>query len=264
MTNADVEGIIDDRIGARPPATGFEDSESSCSNRGAESRVLLIGSFRAVRGRLVDALSAEGVTVSTDLAAARLAPSPALLVVDDSTLEGPTADDLVKLRGEARVPVLFLHTEDDVEGPSWDTDETDGSPTHFGTARLLSRVLGSWSRARPSGSGRSNCVVEAGGLRCDFGRRSASVVGRSVALSPSQFDLFSVFMKNAGDALTHQQLLVSVWGPAYSNEVDYLRVHVGRLRQKFERYPSSPRHFVAAPGIGYRLSLGEMRSVSLG
>jgi two-component system KDP operon response regulator KdpE len=62
-------------------------------------------------------------------------------------------------------------------------------------------------------------------------------------------------MKNAGKVLTHQQLLVTVWGPAYAKETQYLRVYMGQLRQKLERDAAHPRYFVTEPGVGYRLRI---------
>jgi two-component system KDP operon response regulator KdpE len=79
------------------------------------------------------------------------------------------------------------------------------------------------------------------------------VSGRSVHLTPNEFKLLSVLVKNAGRVLTHQLLLKEVWGPGSRNEAHYLRVYVNQLRQKIERDAARPRYLLTETGVGYRL-----------
>ena len=74
-----------------------------------------------------------------------------------------------------------------------------------------------------------------------------------VKLSRKEYDLLKILATHLGKVITHQQLLQEVWGPAYVEETQYLRVYIGQLRQKLERDPATPRWLITEPGVGYRL-----------
>jgi two-component system KDP operon response regulator KdpE len=74
-----------------------------------------------------------------------------------------------------------------------------------------------------------------------------------IALTPTEFSLLLVMARDAGRVITHRQLLRQVWGPAYVDDVQYLRVYMMQLRQKLEQDPTQPQLLVTTPGIGYRL-----------
>ena len=80
-----------------------------------------------------------------------------------------------------------------------------------------------------------------------------TVGGEEVHLTPIEFDLLRALMRNRGRLMTHRMLLREVWGPAYEDDTQVLRVHVANLRRKIEREPGSPRLILTDPGIGYRL-----------
>jgi two-component system KDP operon response regulator KdpE len=92
-----------------------------------------------------------------------------------------------------------------------------------------------------------------GDLRVDLARREVSVDGRAVHLTPNEFKLLSVLVKNAGKVLTHRHLLKEVWGPSSVAESHYLRVYMNQLRQKLEADAARPRYLLTEPGVGYRL-----------
>ena len=77
------------------------------------------------------------------------------------------------------------------------------------------------------------------------------VRGEPVELTPTEFNLLVYLMENAGKVLQHHTILQHVWGPEYGPESEYLRVYVGRLRQKIELDPSNPHHLITERGIGY-------------
>ncbi len=74
-----------------------------------------------------------------------------------------------------------------------------------------------------------------------------------IKVTPTEYDLLKLFMKNSGKVLTHNFLLKEVWGIGYQNEVHYLRVFVNQLRQKIEKDPSRPKKILTETGIGYRM-----------
>ena len=100
-------------------------------------------------------------------------------------------------------------------------------------------------------------VIKAGSVEIDLVKRLVSKGGESARLSPKEYDLLACLARGGGRVLTHKQLLTAVWGPAHAEDVQYLRVFVGQLRQKLEDDPSDPRLIVTEPGVGYRFRPGE-------
>ena len=86
----------------------------------------------------------------------------------------------------------------------------------------------------------------------NFDRREVRLNGEGVKLTPTEYDLLKYMIENAGKVLTQKMLLTAVWGPAYSDQAQYLRVFVGQLRKKLEKNPASPRFILTDLGVGYR------------
>ena len=76
--------------------------------------------------------------------------------------------------------------------------------------------------------------------------------GADVRLTPIEWGIVEMLVRNAGKLVSQRQLLQQVWGPAYGTETNYLRVHMAHIRRKLEPDPSQPRYFVTEPGMGYR------------
>jgi two-component system KDP operon response regulator KdpE len=91
-------------------------------------------------------------------------------------------------------------------------------------------------------------------LRIDLDSRSVTKGSTPVKLTVTEFALLSLFVRNAGRVLTHRYILEQVWGPAYVDETQYTRVHVGNLRKKIEEDPEHPRLIQTESGIGYRFA----------
>jgi two-component system KDP operon response regulator KdpE len=100
-------------------------------------------------------------------------------------------------------------------------------------------------------------VICAGDLVIDSPRRLVTRAGEPVHLSPKEYDLLVRLAEADGKVLTHKELLLAVWGPAHVDDMQYLRVFVGQLRQKIEADPSTPRLILTQPGIGYRFMADE-------
>ena len=118
-----------------------------------------------------------------------------------------------------------------------------------GIDELLARLRAVLRRTAPAGEP----VIAVGDLAIDLQKRSVSVGGKPVHLTPHQFDLLRVFAVNKGKLLTHRMLLQEVWGPAYGRESNLLHVNVSQLRRKIEPDRAHPRYLVTEPGAGYRL-----------
>jgi two-component system, OmpR family, KDP operon response regulator KdpE len=95
-------------------------------------------------------------------------------------------------------------------------------------------------------------VVEAEGFTIDLVNKRVTRDGSDVHLTPKEWDVAEVLVRNPGRLVSQRELLHSVWGPEYETETEYLRVLMGRLRLKLESDRSRPRHFRTEPGMGYR------------
>jgi len=119
----------------------------------------------------------------------------------------------------------------------------------FGIDELLARLRAALRRT----GGTHEPVVEIGDLRVDLEKRSVTVRGELVQLTPHEYAMLALFARNPGKLLTHRAILKEVWGPAYGQESHYLHVYVSQLRRKIEADPSRPRYLLTEPGAGYRL-----------
>jgi len=102
--------------------------------------------------------------------------------------------------------------------------------------------------------------VTIGAVEVDFDARQVTSNGRTVRLTPKEFDLLRYLVAHANKTISHRELLQAVWGPDYGDQVDYLRVFVNQLRKKIEPKPSSPVFLLTEPWVGYRLQLPQAKS----
>ena len=119
----------------------------------------------------------------------------------------------------------------------------------FGVEELMARIRAALRRAAP---GEATPAFVSDDLKIDFEKRNVLVQGRSVRLTPKEFELLRQLVANAGKAQAHRRLLQVVWGPDYGEETEYLRVFINQLRKKSSRIRSHPRYIHTEPWIGYR------------
>ncbi|MFE6842959.1 response regulator [Streptomyces sp. NPDC057686] len=187
-----------------------------------------------------------------ELAAAR---HPDVVVLDLGLPDMDGVEVIKGLRGWTRVPILVLsarHSSDEkVEALDAGADDYVTKP--FGMDELLARLRAAVRRAEPSaGAGEDEVVVETDGFTVDLAAKKAVREGRDVRLTPTEWHLLEVLVRNGGKLVSQKQLLQEVWGPSYGTETNYLRVYMAQLRRKLEADPSHPRHFITEPGMGYR------------
>jgi two-component system, OmpR family, KDP operon response regulator KdpE len=125
----------------------------------------------------------------------------------------------------------------------------------FSVAELLARVRVALRHAARAGADTEASSLEVGDIHVDLAARVVRRSGVEVHLTPKEFNLLAAMVRNAGKVITHRQLLISVWGPAYAHENHYLRVYMGQLRHKLEEDPAQPRLLVTESGVGYRLRI---------
>lgn len=224
----------------------------------ALGRILVVDDEKPIRRLLRTALSAEGYDVieaedgnAALAAAAKQKPDAVLLDLGLPDLDG--IEVLARLREWSPVPVLVL-TARDAEAQkiaALDAGADDYVTKPFGMGELLARLRAAL-RHRLQQEG-APPVFRAGALSVDLTRRAVVVAGTEVKLSPKEYDLLRILVRNAGRVLTHQMLLKEVWGPAHVHDTPYLRVYVRQLRQKLGDDAASPTLIVSEPGVGYRL-----------
>ncbi len=181
---------------------------------------------------------------------ARKAPDAVVLDLGLPDMDGRAV--LAKARTFYDGPILILSARDrETEKiDALDAGADDYVEKPFGVGELLARLRVAL-RHRLMRDG-AQPKLSACGVEIDLERRLVSRDGEVVKLSPREYDLLAQLAASAGKVLTHRQLLTAVWGPAHEDDVQYLRVFVGQLRQKLEADPGEPRLIQTEPGVGYR------------
>lgn len=220
-------------------------------------RVLVVDDEAQIHRFLSPALDAAGYEpIRAETAAdglkeiARKAPDAVVLDLGLPDMDGK--DALVKARAFYDGPIIILSARDKetekIDALDMGADDYVEKP--FGVGELLARLrVALRHRLRDQGA---EPVVTAGELTVDLIKRLVTRAGEPIRLSPREYDLLAQLVKGGGKVVTHKQLLTAVWGPAHEQDVQYLRVFVGQLRQKIEPDPSQPVLILTEPGVGYR------------
>ena len=220
------------------------------------SRVLVIDDDARILKTLAVNLRARGYEVSLARTgeeglqlAARHHPDAVILDLGLPAMDG--LDVVRGLRGWTTVPIIVLSGRDSertkVEALDLGADDYLTKP--FGMDELFARVRAAVRRAVvPEGLPQ----VVTPDFSIDFVSKQVHRDGAIVRLTPTQWHIVEVLVKNAGRLVTYEQLLREVWGPTYGKETNYLRVFMTQIRQKLEPEPSHPHYFITEPGIGFR------------
>jgi len=175
---------------------------------------------------------------------------PSLVLLDLGLPDMDGQEVLVQLRRFCSPPVIVLSARDRPAEKiaALDAGANDYVEKPFDIGELLARIR---AALRVDSGGREQVAVFINPpLEMDLVRRLVRVEGAPVALTPREYDLLALLVRNTDRVITHRQLLTAVWGPAHSADVQYLRVYVGHLRQKLG---AAAAQLVTEPGVGYRL-----------
>jgi two-component system KDP operon response regulator KdpE len=124
----------------------------------------------------------------------------------------------------------------------------------FGTEELLARIRVALRHAAHLAQDDDEPIFTVGSLKVDLAHRNVLIDDTNVHLSPIEYKLLTTLIHYSGKVVTGRQLLKEVWGPAYTNESQYLRLYMAKLRHKLEKDPTEPRYLITEPGVGYRLA----------
>ena len=182
--------------------------------------------------------------------AAQRRPDAVVLDLGLPDMDGVTV--LQRLREWSQVPVLVLSVREgeDDKVSALDNGADDFVTKPFSTAEFLARLRVARRRGAPMAD---NAVFRSGRLEVDLSSRQVLVQGKEIKMTPTEYSLLRLFVRNAGKVVTHRQILKEVWGPNYGEQTHYLRVYIGHLREKLEVNPSRPELLVTEAGVGYRL-----------
>jgi two-component system KDP operon response regulator KdpE len=179
--------------------------------------------------------------------------SPQAVLLDLGLPDGEGFEVVERIRETSEVPIVVISArgEERDQVRALDGGANDYVTKPFREAELFARLRAALrSAARAS---RHAETLTIGPLRIQCFERRVFMDEVEIQLTPTEFSLLQVLAREAGRVITHRQLLRQVWGAAYVDDVQYLRVFMKQLRQKLERDPLHPQLLVTTPGVGYRL-----------
>jgi two-component system KDP operon response regulator KdpE len=224
----------------------------------ANIRVLVVDDEAAILRFLKPALEANNYEMTSAGTAAEAikriaAETPDIVLLDLGLPDGDGKDVIRRAREWSDVPIIVLSAREreaeKIESLDLGADDYVNKP--FNVGELMARMR---TALRHRLQRKAEIpVLRVGDLEVDAVRHRATRGGAELKLTPKEFDLLSFLARHAGRVITHKQILAAVWGPAHTEDTQYLRVYVGQLRQKIEERPDEPRIVLTEPGIGYRI-----------
>jgi two-component system KDP operon response regulator KdpE len=194
---------------------------------------------------------AVGSGVEALKAAATQAPDVILLDLGLPDMDGK--DVITELRRWSKVPIVVLSARDreaeKIAALDLGADDYVNKP--FGIGELMARLRTALRHASETAG--EVLKVVSGDLVIDIAAHSVMRSGKPIKLTPKEFELLAILVRNADRVVTHRQILTAVWGPAHTEDLQYLRVFIGQLRQKLKGGPHDPDLIQTEAGIGYRL-----------
>ena len=221
------------------------------------TRVLVIDDEPSILRALRINLPARNYEVSTasDGASGLAAVSrerPDVLILDLGLPDMDGTDVIHGVRGWSSTPIIVLSVWDQEQQKvaALDAGADDYVTKPFGMDELLARLRAAVRRSAPAPD---EPVVTTPDFTVDLAAKRVTRDGEGdIRLTPTEWQLLEILVRNRGRLVTQRQLLQEVWGPAYESESNYLRVYVAQLRRKLEPEPSRPRYLLTDPGMGYR------------
>ncbi len=224
------------------------------------ARVLVVDDEPQILRFLKPSLAAAGYDVVTAMTAAEALKaaatgSPDIILLDLGLPDMDGKEVIRRLREWSATPIVVISARDreaeKIAALDLGADDYVNKP--FGVGELMARLRTALRHKaeRPGATAR----LEAGTLTIDVAAHHVARNGVPVRLTPKEFDLLAMLVRNAGRVVTHRQLLTAVWGPAHADDLQYLRVFIGQLREKLGPSDGATDLIQTEPGIGYRLNV---------
>jgi two-component system, OmpR family, KDP operon response regulator KdpE len=218
--------------------------------------VMIVDDEPQIRRVVRTTLSSQGYAVveakSGEEALEKLRSDHPSLILLDVNMPGMSGLDVCReIRESSHIPIIMLTVRnaerDKVQALDAGADDYVVKP--FGAQELMARIR---AALRHTSSAEATPAFLSDELKIDFAKRTVTLKGHPVRLTPKEFELLRQLVAERGKALGHRRLLQAVWGPDYGEETEYLRVFINQLRKKIEPDPRHPRYIHTEPWVGYR------------
>lgn len=226
-----------------------------------ENKILIVEDDRGVAEGIKFYLEKEGyrVVMAGSLGGGRVLyrqEKPDAVLLDLNLPDGDGMSFCREIRKNSQVPILMVTARD------METDEVMGLETGaddyltkpFSATELLARIRVALRHLYRTGTPKLQPVYSVGGLVLDIEKHQASLDGKALHLTPMEFNLMVLFMKNPGKVLTSAYIIREVWGADYGTDTQALRALMAGLRRKIEKQPAKPRYLMTEVGVGYRMA----------
>ena len=228
-----------------------------------EAHILIIDDEPQILRALKTILSANHYRISTAISgeegiALAVSQPPDIIILDLSLPDIDGIQVCEQIREWSRVPIIVLSVREKEKDKvaALDAGADDYLTKPFGIEELLARIRVALRHSEQS-LGNKQSTIKTGSMVIDLARHIITQNGEEIRLTATEFKLLAYLAANADRVITHQNILMHVWGFAEMDRVEYLRVYVGQLRKKLESNPDEPQIIITEPGVGYRFKSDE-------
>ena len=222
----------------------------------SKTRILVVDDEAQIGRMLIIALESQGFDVKVAVNGSSAITEAALwhpdIILLDLGLPDMDGCEVIKrFRAWLEVPIIILsaRTHESEKIAALDEGADDYLTKPFGMGELMARLR---VALRHTDLHPKEPVFTFDEIEVNLATREVFVDGTEIRLTPTEYEVLKLFVKNSGKVLTQGQILRTVWGPDYDEEAQYLRIYVSQLRKKLEANSSKPVHILTEPGVGYR------------